>query len=379
MTFEAKENGRIKYIGNEIFDPIEDIRKNSLSKNIENRVKHLKEDGFWSDLAKINNIIYRSTVDFFQEIGAKYTLLPLTTRMISSPGAAFGSEKIDYTQDTVPVKLDWFDHEKNMFLAESSQIYLELALVQGDIDQVFSIYNSFRKEERDHTHLPEFHHIEYEGEVKQERNEEIIEGLIKEILGNVLAEGRESLETFLTHEKITKLEKLKKDPVKKIEFEKALELLKEDTGKDKYDEFTLEYFDDWEEVRLTELLSENGVKPIVCLREFPLLEVAFYHAPKDLDEENKRGINADFIWPGYKETVGSGQRISDIEVLRKKAEIFNLPQEDYQIYMRTRELEEYETTSGFGVGWERLLQGILDMPTITSCTHFPRCHKTLKP
>ncbi|MDR3150486.1 MAG: hypothetical protein LBU14_02475 [Candidatus Peribacteria bacterium] len=32
----------------------------------------------------------------------------------------------------------------------------------NNLNQVFSIYNSFRKEESDATHLSEFQHIEYE-------------------------------------------------------------------------------------------------------------------------------------------------------------------------------------------------------------------------
>jgi aspartyl/asparaginyl-tRNA synthetase len=50
-------------------------------------------------------------------------------------------------------------------MAESSQFYLELTLLIQGVNQVFSIYNSFRKETSDPTHLSEFQHIEYEGKV----------------------------------------------------------------------------------------------------------------------------------------------------------------------------------------------------------------------
>jgi asparaginyl-tRNA synthetase len=86
--------------------------------------------------------------------------------MISSPGEVYAGQKLDYTTDTLPVELpNWFDSPKRMFLSESSQFYLELALMTGGSDSVFSIYNSFRKEKSDFTHLTEFQHIEYEGKV----------------------------------------------------------------------------------------------------------------------------------------------------------------------------------------------------------------------
>ena len=53
--------------------------------------------------------------------------------------------------------------------------------------------------------------------------------------------------------------------------------------------------------------------------------------------------------------------------------------EFYRPYLQSRQFEDYEETSGFGLGWERLLQGLLEMPFIYSISHFPRVDKTLKP
>lgn len=376
MPFDAKDNGELKYTGNKIFDPIDNISDNDLRfiNEVPQRIEDLNKQEFWGDIAKINNIIFNAATDYFDSLGAKYTLLPLTTRLISSPGAVFGSEKIDYTEDTSPITVEWFDEDRNTFLSESSQVYLELALVQQDIDQVYSIYNSFRKEKADFTHLAEFHHIEYEGQVKQDRNEEIVKELIQAILERLLKEGREELKTFLTEDEIKDLEELKKDPIVEITFEEALQLLKEETGDEKYDEFTEKHFGDWQEVKLTEMFDGK----IVCIREYPLLEVPFYHAEKE-DREHRAAKNSDFIWPGYKETVGTGERVSSMEAVEEKSELFNLPKEDYEPYLRARKFEDYETTSGFGLGWERLLQGLLKMPSIVTTAQFPRVHNSLKP
>ncbi|MDO8656116.1 MAG: amino acid--tRNA ligase-related protein, partial [Nanoarchaeota archaeon] len=87
----------------------------------------------------------------------------------------------------------------------------------------------------------------------------------------------------------------------------------------------------------------------------------------------------DFIWPGYREIIGSGHRVRSTVELEEKAKIFNLPREDYEPYLQTRRLPGYKETSGFGLGWERLVQGLLEMPFIWSAAQFPRVDKTLKP
>ena len=117
---------------------------------------------------------------------------------------------------------------------------------------------------------------------------------------------------------------------------------------------------------------------MVLIREFPLLEVPFYHAMLD-GKIPKVADNSDIIWPGYKETIGSGHRVRSEKELREKSEIFNLPKEDYKPYLQTRKLNNYKETSGFGLGWERMLHGLLEMPFIWSANQFPRVDGTLKP
>jgi asparaginyl-tRNA synthetase len=153
----------------------------------------------------------------------------------------------------------------------------------------------------------------------------------------------------------------------------ALELLYRETGNKKYKEFTLKYFGSWEEIKITEILGN-----MVLIREFPLLEVQFYHALVD-GKNPQVADNSDIIWPGYRETIGSGHRARSKKELKEKSKIFNLPKSDYAPYLQTRKLRNYEETSGFGLGWERMLQGLLEMPFIWSASQFPRVDRGLKP
>ena len=378
----AKEDGRIEYTGNKIFKPMADIQNYKISKEaLENRMnKIIHNQGMWKSLLRILNGVYISTVQYFEDMGAHHAFLPLTTRMISSPGALYGKDSIDYTQDTVPIKLQWFNYG-TVFLSESSQLYLELMLVIPGINHVFSIYNSFRKEVADATHLSEFHHVEYEGRVTQQDNEKIAQNLTKHVVAYLLTNHKRDLQAFLTDDDIADLEKLtRNEGYTRITLKNALKILADETGKEKYNQLTSQYWGAWEETYIA-----NRFDNVVIVAEFPMKEVAFYHKPLREEKDPVTGEstwvvdNADFIFPGYREYLGSGHRIETIDELEWKARIFNLPRADYEPYYQARAAPTYKPTSGFGMGLERFVHGILKLPTITYACPFPRTHATAKP
>ncbi len=374
--YEANKDKGIRYVGNNVFSEIADITKIEFSdKEFRNRVEMFSKDKFWKHSVLIQNSIIQTTNQFFNNLGAIYINLPLTTKMISSPGAVYGKEAINYTTDTNPIKLKWFDLEGDIFLAESSQIYLELSLLVNDITQVYSIYNSFRKENADATHLSEFHHIEYEGRISQEANKVIITNLINKYCSDLLENNEENLRYFLDNEDLIELDKLSKlKTINTITYKEALEALYLDTKDDNYKKFTMaNCFGSWEEIRLTQIFDS-----MLYISEFPLLEVPFYHAQID-NKEPAVANNADIIWPGYRETIGCGHRVRSVQELKEKSRIFCLPEEDYAPYMQSRENNSYKPTSGFGLGFERLMQGMLKLPFIWNAVLFPRVHTSLYP
>lgn len=364
----------IGYAGNKIYKPLELIPTSISQSEIESRLKEIGKNEMWEHLVSISHTINLAVNEYFTKIGSKFVLLPLTTRMISSPGALYGKERINYTTDTSPIKLKWFDLQKDVFLSESSQIYLELYLMMGGLDSVYAVYNSFRKEKSDATHLSEFHHIEYEGKVTQEKNIEIAIGLFGEIIGKLLRENYSDLSFFLFDDDINYLKKFTSNKkYTKLTFEQALDELYRATKDERYKEFTCKYFGAWEEVKITSLLDEMAV-----ITEYPLYEIPFYHA--GLKRNGKEvGENADIIWPYYREILGSGHRVRSLDELLEKAKIFNLPMEDYKYYLASREAKNYKQTSGFGLGYERFLQGLLKLPYIYLTTAFPRVHSTIYP
>ena len=207
-----------------------------------------------------------------------------------------------------------------------------------------------------------------------EKNKEIIKYLTCRIIKDLLLNNEQSLSYFLNNKTLKDLDEISEGKnFIEIKFSEALEALYKETKEDKYKEFTLRHFSAWEEIKITEIFNN-----MLAISNFPLLEVPFYHAVI-YDSDPLVAENTDFIWPGYREFVGSGHRVSSLTELEEKALIFNLPKDDYLPYLDSRKLEDYKETSGFGLGWERLLQGLLETPFIWSAVQFPRGHINLKP
>ena len=367
---------RIRYVGNKLFERCEDIGCMSFVEAMnERRFREVLSHPRFRALQTLDNIIFQSVASFFARRGAEWVNLPLTTLMISSPGEVYAGKTLDYTTDTLPVTLDWFDQKRKIFLAESSQFYLEIRLANSDAREVFSIYNSFRKERADVTHLSEFQHIEFEAKISSSENVSLIREMLAYILSSVLRSGEGALATYLTREEISSLGSLAApDAFVEMPFHDALALLREDTGDERYREFSMRHFGSWEEVRLTHLVG----RPII-LTHFPLLQIPFYHNEFGTIEGVPVAENADFILPGARETVGAGTRISGIDALAEKARVFNLPPEDYEPYLALRRLSTYEKTSGFGMGWQRYIHWLLKLPAIWEACHFPRGHSLPRP
>lgn len=371
MPYKSLENWKIQYIWNNINKP-KIINYKEVDLNLlQNRVDRIRTEETFFHIANIDNAIFDAAINYFRSFDARWTNLPLTTLMISSPGEVYAGQKLNYTTDTLPMEIpDWFWSGKRIFLSESSQFYLELQLLIPKLSQVYSIYNSFRKEQADATHLSEFQHIEYEGKVDAEECIWVFTGLFDAIVKHVFTNNESDIRYFLSETQFEEKKRIALQKPIRISFFDALSKLYEVTWDEKYKEFSLKNFGTWEEVRLTEMLWGN-----VIVEEFPMLQIPFYHA---IAEKEVAGVpvakNADFILYGYRETIWSGERIKNKDVLLKKAEIFNLPENDYLPYLQSRNYSDYTTTSGFGLGWQRLVQWLTDQPYIYEATVFPRTH-----
>ncbi len=258
-------------------------------------------------------------------------------------------------------KLKYFD--KTAFLTQSSQFYEEAAICA--FERVFVIQPSFRAEKsRTRKHLTEFLHIEAEAAfMEHEDIMDVEESLVKHILNKLNEEYSEEVKT------------VKGSPVKtyderfpRISYDEALSILRS-KGID------MEWGEDFgaDEERA---LSEEFDTPFF-VTGYPVSTRSFYH----MNDPNRPEVtlSSDLMAPGgYGEITSGGQRIHTYEELVKKIREFGLNPDDYKWYLEIRRYG-MPPHSGFGLGVERLLRWILDLPHVRDATLFPRTPARLYP
>jgi len=360
-------NKELVYRGNKLYAPIQKIRAIRPPVFDKRHLEIKKDYKKWGALMRIWDGTLRGIIEFMQKKNVLIFDLPITTRMISSPGALTGT----IPSDVDPFELRFFN--KKTFLTQSSQLYLEFAITNPKIDSVYCWEKSFRKEKADFRHLPEFTHVEFEANINFKENLKFQQEFLQYLVNYLIRNYRKEMEVFLSKKDIEDLKtftQLKKIP--EITFHEAFKLLKQATKDPKYNRVTIKNFGAYEEVLLTQIIK----KPIF-VTHYIGNEVAFYHAyhPK------KPGLvmNADFIFPGYGELIGSGERVHTRKETYEKAKHFDLDLEDYKAYIESRDSKRPKIHSGWGMGIERFIQSVLKLPFIWETKPFPRVDRQNRP
>jgi len=79
----------------------------------------------------------------------------------------------------------------------------------------------------------------------------------------------------------------------------------------------------------------------------------------------------DILFPGIGEIVGGSQREERLDVLKEKMAKLDIPEEELWWYLDTRKFGTC-VHSGFGLGFERLVQFTTGMGNIRDVIPFPR-------
>ncbi len=364
----ANPDHTLGYTGNRICKPMSRINTNPSPNILKNRVQSFRSEELWEHVARINQGMNTAVNKYFKGLDSVFVLTPVTTRLLSAPKAIYAKKKSPL--DALPFKIEWFGSGDEVFLSQSAQIYMELSVIPKEVDSAYCLSNSIRSEKSDPTHFAEFHMIEYEGKISQKQNKKVIVNLLREIVGELLKNNYENLSFFLKKEDLDQLEAIaRKGFGTEVTFMDALDILYTKTKNPKYKEFTMKNFGAWEEVKLSAELDD-----MVIVSEFPYAESAFYQS-SFIRNGNEVAETADFIWPGYRELAGGGHRAKSFKELETAIKRFNLPISDYKYYLESRK-SGYVETSGFGMGWERVVQAVLKMPYIYSAALFPRVNST---
>jgi len=106
----------------------------------------------------------------------------------------------------------------------------------------------------------------------------------------------------------------------------------------------------------------------VIVRDYPKDIKAFYMRAND---DGKTVAAMDVLVPKVGELMGGSQREERLDVLERKIEEVGLEKESYWWYL---ELRKYGSVphSGFGLGFERLVQYVTGVENIRDVIAFPR-------
>lgn len=90
-----------------------------------------------------------------------------------------------------------------------------------------------------------------------------------------------------------------------------------------------------------------------------------------LNEDGKTVRAMDILFPGIGEIVGGSQREERLEVLRQKMQALDIDEKELWWYLDTRRFGTC-VHSGFGLGFERLVQFATGMGNIRDVIPYPR-------
>lgn len=327
---------------------------------------------------------------YFQNNNFHYVNTPIITGS-DAEGAgemfkvtSFDLKDIPKNEDgSINYKEDFFGKETN--LTVSGQLEAETYAL--GLGQVYTFGPTFRAENSNTSrHLAEFWMVEPEmAFCDLDKNMDIAEEFIKYVLKYVLDNCKDDLdflEQRLANEDKAKpeaerspmglTEKLRfviENNFKRVSYTEAIEILKNSKpNKKKKFQYTIEEWGADLQSEHERYLVEKHFKCPVILFDYPANIKAFYMR---LNEDGKTVRAMDILFPGIGEIVGGSQREERLEVLKKKMNELGIDEEELWWYLDTRKFGTC-VHSGFGLGFERLVQFATGMGNIRDVIPFPR-------
>jgi len=132
-------------------------------------------------------------------------------------------------------------------------------------------------------------------------------------------------------------------------------------------EFPVEWGRDLQAEHERYLVEKEFQKPVI-VRNYPKEIKAFYMR---LNEDGKTVAAMDVLFPGIGEVIGGSQREERYENLLARIQEVGIPEEELWWYLELRKFGG-APHSGFGLGFERMVQFVTGMGNIRDVVPFPR-------
>jgi asparaginyl-tRNA synthetase len=289
-------------------------------------------------------------------------MFQVTTLEPAAIAKEFASGGVDYAKDFFGRKT---------FLTVSGQ--LEAETYATAISRVYTFGPTFRAENSNTVrHLAEFWMVEPEiAFADLEDDMAVAEEFLKYVFAAVLEECADELAFFDTHvEKgiIENLRQLAGAKFAHITYTDAVKELEKATAANKgLFEFEPRWGCDLQREHEKYLTEKVAGGPVI-VTDYPKEIKAFY---MKLNDDDKTVRAMDVLVPRLGEIIGGSQREDNLEKLIKRITDLGMKPEDYSWYL---DLRRYGSVphSGFGLGFERLIQYITGMANIRDVIPFPR-------
>ena len=301
-------------------------------------------------ILKVRHEIIKAVRDFFDSNDFTLCDSPIFT-----PNAAEGTSTLFGT--------DYFGN--TAYLAQTGQLYGEAAAMA--VGRHYNFGPTFRAEKsKTRRHLTEFWMVEPEiAYCNIDEDMDWAERLILSIIERVLDNRKNELEVLERD-----LEKLKqiKAPFPRVSYTECVDLLNKG-GID------FKWGNDFGAPEET-FIGEQYNQPVMVHR-FPSAIKAFYM--KRDPENDKVVLGMDVLAPeGFGEIIGGSERETEISLLEDRIKDEELNQADYEWFL---DLRRYGSVphSGFGMGIERVVAWICNLPHVRETIPFPRTIGRLYP
>jgi asparaginyl-tRNA synthetase len=283
----------------------------------------------------------------------------------------------------IDFKEDFFGKETN--LTVSGQLEAETyAMALG---KVYTFGPTFRAENSNTSrHLAEFWMIEPEVAFNDlDDNMDLSEDFIKYILNYILEHCKDDLEflenrlldeekskPLIERSKLALREKIKfviDNNFKRVSYTEAFEILRNSkpNKKKKFKYPVNEWGVDLQSEHERYLVEKHFKSPVI-LFDYPANIKAFYMR---LNDDGKTVRAMDVLFPGIGEIVGGSQREERLDVLKEKIQALGIDEKELWWYL---DLRKFGTAvhSGFGLGFDRMVQFTTGMTNIRDVIPFPR-------
>ncbi|MBN2479339.1 MAG: asparagine--tRNA ligase [Parachlamydiales bacterium] len=367
QTYEMKIE-HIEIIGNCSEDfPLQKKRHSFEFLRTISHLRHRTNTG--GAINRVRNSLIFNTHKFFHAKDFFYIQTPIITS--SDTEGAGDLFRVTTLKDLKKPEIEDF-FKKKTFLTVSGQLNAE-ALAMG-LSDVYTFGPTFRAE-NSHTsrHLAEFWMLEPEMAFCDLKGDiELAQDYIKSMIKAILKENDEDMQffdQFIEKGLLERLNHVLDSNFEILTYTKAIDTLLK--AKNQKFEFPVFWGCDLQSEH-ERFLTEQHVKRPVVVIDYPKDLKAFYMKDND---DGKTVAAMDILVPKIGEITGGSQREDSYEKLLKKIKDKNLDLDIYKWYL---DLRRYGSAphSGFGVGFERLLQFITGIENIREVIAFPRAAGT---